>query len=284
MNAFIKKIEKLVNPIRNSRITAGCDLFIYPCDENQKSLLLNLSKSKEDNINIHVNKTKAETEIKGVIYGVPLEEPDEVITYLLKDQGVEEASRIFRLTPNGKEPTKTFILKFPLNRPSFIGSTARTYPIAPYIRKPTHCTKFWELGHTIGKCTNQERCKIFSESHPPTQKCISTPKCPNCSSPGHHGGSQNCTAKVFRQKVLDVASRLNVPFQVAKSKCSPLKPVQVDQPINNTTSNFQSDPIVNKSILMLRNQVESLQAQVNELKSKVDPIISLVEQVKQSQS
>lgn len=109
LNEFVKKLESLVKPVNHTRIASRGDLFIYPVNEIQKNLILQLSPLTINDFVINISKTNAELECKGVKYGAPIYEPDKSVSSLLKVQGALEAVRVYKTTPEGKTPTRTWI-------------------------------------------------------------------------------------------------------------------------------------------------------------------------------
>lgn len=75
----------------------------------QKNLILQLSPLTINDFVINISKTNAELECKGVKYGAPIYEPDKSVSSLLKEQGALEAVRVYKTTPEGKTPTRTWI-------------------------------------------------------------------------------------------------------------------------------------------------------------------------------
>ena len=99
---------------------------------------------------IQVVKTKAETEIKGIVHGIPTSETDDEISALLREQGVIES---FKSRINTESNTASWIVKFATHRPHSIVLAFRSFPVIEFKRKPTHCTKCWGFGHTTGALT-----------------------------------------------------------------------------------------------------------------------------------
>lgn len=215
LNDFVNKLESLVKPVSHTRIASRGDLFIYPVDEVQKNLILQLSPITIDTFQIDIFKTKAEIEFKGVIYGVPTHEPDEIINSLLIEQGAIGAIRIYKTITEGKIPTRTWVLTF-----STTPQVILTLPPGAISLQHIHVDTPTASNVRPSKCINPERCRVCSENHLEFSDCTAPPRCPNCTSPSHVGGSPDCPEKALRQKILDLSSSQNIPFQILSYKLS----------------------------------------------------------------
>lgn len=255
---------------------------MHPSDENQKQKILDINRLTIAQIKIGVEKTKAETERKAVIFGVPTSEPDDVVVEMLKEQGASESYRVFKtLESKEKVPTETWILTFPSSPPLNVVLAYRSFPIMDYKRKATQCTKCWMFGHTSKRCENLVKCRVCAENHEGDVPCTAPSKCHNCSSGTHTAGSSDCTVRQFRQKVLDTATQRNVPFQVAKSMFtqSSRTPRALPTPSTPNVIQTQTDPAASKEMDTMRKNIDSLQAQLNELKASVQPLLPLAEEI-----
>lgn len=81
---FVGAIVELVNSVKNVEVASGGDLFVFPVDFSQEQILFSLTCI--NGINVRCSITKSETEFRGVIFGVPVDESENSILALLKDQ------------------------------------------------------------------------------------------------------------------------------------------------------------------------------------------------------
>lgn len=147
--------------------------------------------------------------------------------------------------------------------------------------------KCWNFGQTKKHCTNPERCRTCSCNHNSDEDCKAPPKCPNCAATNHEAGSISCPARQFRQKVLDTAIQRNVPFQVAKGMFGQIESTQISLS-SPSLSNAQTQvatqkvvpgPRVEAEMNAMRRNMDSLQAQLNELKASLQPLLPLAEEI-----
>lgn len=76
----------IMSLLQNMRIAQRGDLFIQPANQTQIAFLLNLQIVGSSTVKSVC--TASETKVKRVIFGVPLDELDDIIEELTKNQGV----------------------------------------------------------------------------------------------------------------------------------------------------------------------------------------------------
>lgn len=134
---FPKNQEEKVGKIRCAKLASGGDLFVYPVSETQTDNLLSVSSI--DSRILLATKTKAEQDLRGIIYGVDTSKSDTEIQF--NSQGLTKAKlEEFRASLNLHNPEvaamcethwkDSFTVKFssynciPKNHPSKGGGVA----------------------------------------------------------------------------------------------------------------------------------------------------------------
>lgn len=286
MRDFIKDLESLAGEVANTRIAPRGDLFIQPANESQKTLLLNLQSIGPSTVKCA--RTASETEVKGVIFGVPLDESDDIIEELTKDQGVIRARRIFKAnadTPPARQPTSTVLLAFSALQllPPRVLIAARSFPVQSYTRRPIQCRNCWRFGHVDTNCSRDKKCRVCARSHATLVACAAAPKCSNCASGNHPADDPSCPVYAYRKKILDTVHSQNISFPQAVALLN--QAPQTTQPPSFTPrplawsgtspSNPPADPEPDKHTAHLQSQIDSMQAQIVDIKKSVQPLLAL---------
>lgn len=214
MARFMSELELSVGCIKESRIGSAGDLFITPCNEDQKVHLLNLKTV--GTFSIVVKLTNFEANPKGVIFNVPITERDEDLLELLREQGVTELKRMTR--GERREPLPIVILTFSNELPLFVSIASRRYQVAAHIANPLICHNCWRFGHGAKRCNYDRRCKKCSHDHDALSECMGNSLCPTCSNVGHVAGTPLCPKYNERKQVLRIAHDQNVSFDEAKRR------------------------------------------------------------------
>ncbi len=262
LKAVVEDIESQVGKPRRSNVPRGGDLFVYPTDENQQALLIELKQAAGRSIKADLPKTSSSK--KGVIFGVPIHESEEDLLQELASQGVTKVERFHKGTGETRTALETVALYFEKKIPDRVTIVAMSFTVKPYLPTPFLCKNCWRLGHTPKYCPNTaKRCKNCGEEHDDTTHCST--KCVNCSSKDHQADSKLCPAFKKMQAIIKLAVEEDISIRDARFKYESsysavtrkdLLPTRSPSPTASSSQEFS----------LLKSKVEKLQEELKEIK------------------
>ena len=263
--AFLKALESIVGPVVKAYIKPGGDYFIHPHNQKQKEQLLKLTVIGE--IHIKCSKTRGETEFKGVIFNVPINEDSDYVRELLESQHVINVRRFTKRQPDESFIlTKTLELTFSRPLPPSVSLVGHIYPVTRAIRSPPQCTlNCHRIGHTTRNCQYEARCKSCGEPPHADAVCPNSARCINCSLTSHVTGSPLCPLFIENKEINKLASELSISFPEAKQRFALSKTPTVKPPIPSS------------SLIPPSSELEELRMKFALLETKVDMIDKTIE-------
>jgi hypothetical protein len=248
---FINGLIDTIGTVKDgTKWTKHGQLYIYPTSNRQKKNLLELHAVKEFQITCSLS--KSETELKGIIYNVPINNSDNDLLELLSNQGVIKVKRFHSGPEGGKSPLTTVALFFNSKiLPSEVIVAHEIFRVKKFIPRPSQCRKCWSLQHQEDTCQIAAICRYCAQQHPPSPSCPNPLLCPTCHKSGHAAGSN-------KQKVIRFAYENNIPISEA-GKLLDRRDHQA-KPIH-----LPSIEQENPEILALRREVKQLKQQMDNL-------------------
>jgi hypothetical protein len=189
------------------------DLFVFPEEEHQRELLLQLQNI--GNQAIECRKTRQETSAKGIIHRVPTIESEENLFKLLHPQGVAEVKRMTMWRNEEAIPTDRVILTFNGPIPKVIYLPEGPHSVDIFIPRPKICKNCWRYGHIQTRCIHPSRCRKCGGNHSSEEKCPTQMRCLACKKGGHWIGNNVCETQIKRQRALFISTKEKIPFHEA---------------------------------------------------------------------
>ena len=239
INKCIGNSEVQIKPVRNG-------ILVTCRNSKQKRSLLNI-----DTIgNIPVKAQEIQNQVRGVIYGVPVEMNDEEIINELKSQKVVEAKRMKKKnTSNVKKtdqeitgteqcnyiPLRCVILSFDRKSlPEFVTMCYQSFQVKQYIPPVIRCYRCQNFGHSITQCRGNTRC-VRCGGKRSFQDCEQkdTPKCMRCGG-NHSAAYEGCTEVKKAKQIQNIKIEQNLSYAQATKAWTAKKP--------NAVSTTQAPP------------------------------------------
>lgn len=134
---------------------------------------------------VEVFKPQTNSEVKGVMYNVPVDISEQEIMTSLKGGNVVAVKRMGK-NENGRGTIPT-LLSFKDNvLPKRVMLGFMSYSVKEYERTPLRCFKCQRFGHVAAVCNGKRRCRRCSKEHD-GKECTEPVKCCNCG--GEHPAS-----------------------------------------------------------------------------------------------
>lgn len=163
------------------------------------------------------NSTKIDM-IKGIIFGVGLEETDEDLTLALD---AIWARRHKRRNPTGvlENTTTVIFAKKGDTLPDTVAIGFFAKKVKPYIANPFRCQSCQIFGHKEGNCNSQAKCAQCGSTQHKYADCTNkdAPRCANCKG-AHNAGYKGCPRYVEVQNALITASKEKITYSEAVAK------------------------------------------------------------------
>jgi len=159
-----------------------------------------------------VFKPQASTEVKGVMYNVPMDVTEQEILTSLKGGNVVAVKRMGN-NESGRG-TIPILLSFKDNvLPKRVMLGFMSYPVKEYERPPLRCFKCQRYGHVAAVCNGKRRCRRCSEEHD-GKECTGPVKCCNCG--GEHPASfRGCHNYVKAENVERIKKERKISYAEA---------------------------------------------------------------------
>jgi hypothetical protein len=158
----------------------GGDLIVHPISTEQQQTLLNLTSIANRSVLCYL--PISNSNIKGVIFGVPIQDSADEIKMALADQDVSDAKR-HPMKGRPEIQSETVLLTFTKKLPDSVKMASMMYRVHPSHPNPFRYKKCFRLEHIASRCSAQQSCRICAKPHPPDTPCST--RCVNCSSPSH---------------------------------------------------------------------------------------------------
>ena len=155
---FLDSLEKVVGKVVRAHVKPGGDFFIHPHNLKQKADLLKLTKLGE--VELLCRKTRAESEIKGVIHGISVDDDLEFIQEALSAQNVVSIRRRQKKAEDGSlVDTRSLELIFSCPLPRSVRLAGDSFIVNKFIPNPMQCENCHRISHLKKWCTFSSRCK-----------------------------------------------------------------------------------------------------------------------------
>ncbi len=220
-------------------------------------------------------KTRAETEFKGVIKGIPIHDDLDFIRQALSPQKVINIRRIQSKSPTDQlVDTNRLELTFSCPPPHSVYLAGDSFVIFPHDRNPMQCSKCFRIGHLSSHCVFNSRCKSCGDPPHDDAACKSTVRCINCDATDHRTGSPICPKYQENKAILKLATEKCITFPEARRLFS--------LP-SNTPSSFTppSQPSPPSEVDALKERLRALEEKVSKLSADITPLFSLQDQMKE---
>lgn len=240
-----KALSAIIDNNEQIKLT-GQTLRIRCKDANQKDYLMKMTQLLDVEIDVSepfsvskikhqndINKTKAISYNKGIIFGIPLDITDDELKFEIKATWLQ---RMTQRSGNQFIPTTTVIFAVDaadLPESVMIGYIRKR--VKRYIPRPLRCLKCQMYGHKMSQCYSANiKCPRCGGKHGFDDCKVLVRKCPNCAG-SHSAGFRECVKYKEVQATLQVSVTQNIPFAQAARK---IRKTQKDLIVND--ENFPS--------------------------------------------
>ena len=226
---FLDSLEKVVGKVVRAHVKPGGDFFIHPHNLKQKADLLKLTKLGE--VELVCRKTRAESEIKGVIHGISVDDDLEFIQEALSAQNVISIRRKQKKAEDGSlVDTRSLELIFSCPLPKSVRLAGDSFIVNKFIPNPMQCENCHRISHLKKWCTFSSRCKNCGQA-PHEGECSTPTCCLNCNSDDHMTGSRSCPVYLANKKILELQCEKGISFKEAERLLSHPAPSPLPLPL-----------------------------------------------------
>ena len=120
-------------------------------------------------------------QLRGVLYGVPMELSEEEIVEMSKRRGMVRAKRLWTRKAGEKVPSQSVKVEFQSVRPSSVKLGGLWFDVHVFIPGPMRCYNCQRLGHFRDQCRGKKRCSRCGGEHDVSECAPGVQKyCCNC--------------------------------------------------------------------------------------------------------
>lgn len=152
---------------------------------------------------------------QGIIRDVDYDITDEeIMEYIISDQPVLKAKRIFKTKGEKKVPTPLVIITFRGQTiPREIKILNVLCKVDLFYPKLIQCENCSRYGHFKSKCSHPQSCSRCGGTHLKDQCNSVTPYCIHCKSPNHEANDKNCPEYILQEKMKKLMVDNNISFK-----------------------------------------------------------------------
>ncbi|XP_014832393.1 PREDICTED: uncharacterized protein LOC106910304 [Poecilia mexicana] len=230
-----REIKKKIGDVEMVKILRDGNLLIVCKDAEQKNKALNV-----DNIckrSVLEKKIMGENKkIRGVIYGIPLDEDLDKIKRSVVGAKVNNLKRLSKTVDEKRVGSLSILIEFEEKElPKNIKIGYLNFQVRPYVPPPLRCFKCQRYGHIAAVCKGKQRCPKCGEDYK-LEDCKEElqEKCCNCGG-NHRVTFGGCEVRKRAKEIVQIKTTKNISYAEAVKNVKEQKTREIEQTVSQTT-------------------------------------------------
>nr|XP_055046932.1 uncharacterized protein LOC129432503 [Misgurnus anguillicaudatus] len=239
-----KAINKEVGVVSMAQCLGQGRVLIIVKDVAQRNRLLKLKDLNGEKIS--AREIGINSNVKGVIVGIPLDITMEEIKENVRGGKVINARRLFQNKEGQRQESLSILLTFEGKIPEKVQLGYLSYTVREFIPKPLRCFKCQRIGHVAAVCRGKVRCSRCGDEHE-YDKCPENAviKCCNCGGP-HSAAYGGCKVQMEAREVQKYKVGNKVSYAEALKACRHRVIKQKEMRARNSQEDSE---LINKQVL-----------------------------------
>ncbi|XP_038159537.1 uncharacterized protein LOC119795547 [Cyprinodon tularosa] len=229
-----REIKKKIGDVEMVKILRDGNLLVICKDIEQKNKALNVESICKRTV-LEKKIMGENKKIRGVIYGIPLDEDLDKIKRSVVGAKVNNLKRLSKTVNGERVGSLSILIEFEDEElPKNIKIGYLNFQVRPYVPPPLRCFKCQRYGHIAAVCKGRQRCPKCGEDHKLEECKEEQEKCCNCGG-NHRVTFGGCEVRKSAKEIVQIKTTKNISYAEAVKNVKEQETREIKQTVRQTT-------------------------------------------------
>ena len=229
-----REIKKKIGDVEMVKILRDGNLLVICKDIEQKNKALNVESICKRTV-LEKKIMGENKKIRGVIYGIPLDEDLDKIKRSVVGAKVNNLKRLSKTVNGERVGSLSILIAFEDEElPKNIKIGYLNFQVRPYVPPPLRCFKCQRYGHIAAVCKGRQRCPKCGEDHKLEECKEEQEKCCNCGG-NHRVTFRGCEVRKRAKEIVQIKTTKNISYAEAVKNVKEQETREIKQTVRQTT-------------------------------------------------